>query len=146
MQGNVVKVAAWLALAAGLGLAAGCNQQETPFRKIDPNRLPITGEVTLYGKPLDGGFISLEATQKGVVSSGADVNDGKFQMDAADGLVPGIYLVKVYDKKLLISDPGASTDADEKKPRLVIPEQFNEKSKIKVEVKAGTNHFKIELK
>ncbi len=142
-----MKVTGWTVLGLCLGLAAGCNQQETPFRKIDPNRLPITGEVTLYGKPLDGAVISFEATQKGVVSSGAEVKNGKFEIAQADGLVPGVYVVKVFDPALFQLDPAAPTDADEKKPRAVIPHEFGDKSKYKVVVKADkTNHFKIDLK
>jgi hypothetical protein len=127
--------------------ALGCQKPEQPFREIDPNRLQVNGTVTFKGQPADGIFVSFEPVQKGPVASGAKVENGKFHMDAADGLVPATYRVKFYDLVSLTGgDPGA-TDETEKKPRIVIPPQYGEKSTLTVEVKPGINNtFKFEIK
>jgi hypothetical protein len=132
-------VALFLVLVVG----PGCGNKE-PFRKADPNRLAISGEVLLHKKPLTGAMISFEPVEKGLVASGATVTDGKFQMEAIDGLAPGKYLVKIYDLASYgVGVGGGDTDT----PRIKIPPEYNERSSTMIEVKAGeANYIKLDLK
>jgi hypothetical protein len=134
-----------LALLMCTGLA-GCNKQGTPFRKVDPNRLSISGAVTLHGKPLSNAMISFEPVEQGLVASGATLKDGKFQIDAIDGLAPGKYRVKIYDLASYGAGIGGADGDAERPPKVTIPAEYNERSNLTFEVKAGqTNHYKADL-
>jgi hypothetical protein len=140
-------VVALTALGICLGLA-GCNNQETPFRKIDPNKVPITGEITYKGRPLSGAVITLEPKQKGVEGTGVEVTDGKFSLPQADGLVPGVYVVRVFDMASFIGEPGGPTGGDDQAVRVgKFPAEYSEKSTLTFKVTAeGPNHLKLDLK
>ncbi|MDR2170150.1 MAG: hypothetical protein LBP59_08415 [Planctomycetaceae bacterium] len=61
-------------------------------------RIPVSGEVTLNGKPVQEGNIEF-TTVKGAtpsVMTGAAIKNGKFETDAPNGLIPGqTYTVKI---------------------------------------------------
>src|SRR5262245_16119870 len=108
-----------LAILALLFLAdTGCQKQDSPYRKIDPNRVAITGAVTLHGTPLSNAMISFEPVDKslGLVASGATLKEGKFQIDAIDGLAPGKYRVKIYDLASYGVGVGGGAEGDAERP------------------------------
>lgn len=139
-SGSRVLVPALLLLAS----LAGCNKQDiASAREHDPNRLAITGEVLLHGKPLSRAVIAFDSEQKGIVGSGATITDGRFAIEAVDGLVPGVYKVTLYE---LVDDHGGTAEGG-RPPRIVIPPEYGPQSKQKIEVKAGqSNHFRLDLK
>src|SRR5688572_18410502 len=79
---------AWSAVAA-LVIAAflGCGRSD--------GRQLVSGTVTFQGKPLDQGTIDFYAAGKSTVEAGALITEGKYEIPADKGLLPGKYLVKI---------------------------------------------------
>jgi hypothetical protein len=72
--------------------AVGCNRNA---------QLPVSGAVTLDGSPLSGGSISFQpADPSASRGSGATIRDGRYAIPAAQGLVPGKYLVTIEASRL----------------------------------------------
>jgi len=97
-----------LVAVCGLALLAGCSSE--PAR---PKTYPVTGTVTMKGRPLDGARVVFAPSTPGLLpASGVTDKDGKYQLttfESNDGAQPGDYLVKVakYDGKA----PPAPADA-----------------------------------
>jgi hypothetical protein len=126
-----------------LGLAAGCSDS-TPTDSLA--RVPVWGTVSLNGTPLTQGTVQFEPAPgtKGVTAVG-EVSDGKFSIEKTIGPVPGKYLVKISSR------PGAKLKAGEapggvpKPDPEMVPPQYNTKSKLEEEVKAGGSSFEFAL-
>lgn len=130
-----------LLMAGGLIAVAGCGPAN--------NRLPISGEVTLDGAPLDSG--SIHFTSKGsekLVTSGAMIENGEFNIPQEKGLPPGTYFVE-------ISSPDASAplvvyQGGPGQPRLPptaperIPADYNANRTIEV-TEDGDNNFRFDI-
>jgi len=59
-------------------------------------RLPISGDVTLDGQPLDQGAIQFEPFDKtSKLNAGGVITNGKFQIATEQGLPPGKYKVVI---------------------------------------------------
>ena len=108
----------------------------------DPHgRLPISGNVTLAGAPLDQGmiqFLSPDANQKAPLT-GAMIRVGKYEVPREQGLAPGSY-------RVVISAPEAKTPTNPTGPpdmkaapiaRERIPPAYNRDTKQTIEVKEG---------
>jgi hypothetical protein len=70
-------------------------------------RVPIRGEVTLDGNPLEKGEISFRSVEgsKPLVATGAQIKDGKFSLQAKDGLIPEqTYLVQFRSIEVIPPD------------------------------------------
>ena len=114
-------------------------------------REPITGRVTLEGKPLDLGNIQFMAADPSgaITGGGATITEGRYEIDRGQGLVPGVYRVMIFaaDAPSDVTVPAASdvqTDALTK-PR--VSERYNTKSDLQVEViKGGENAFDFDMK
>jgi hypothetical protein len=127
---RLLLVVALLLVAGGCGDSAGGRQE-------------ISGTVTLRGQPLDEGVIEfhpLDDPSPGqpVTKSGAMINDGKYLIPKAHGLVPGKYRVVISsgEKKgprLGAGDPGPKSIFSKER----IPPDYNLKTKQVVEVKRG---------
>ena len=121
---------AWLLLAI-----AGCTSKD-PY-----GRLPITGNVTLGGTPLDKGmiqFLSSDASQKAPLT-GALIQGGKYQVPREQGLASGSYRVVISAPEATKSnDPNAPPDMKAAPTaRERIPPAYNRDSKQTIEVKEG---------
>jgi len=109
------------------------------------NRMAVSGDVTLDGKSLDGGAISFRpAPGNASNSSGGQIRQGRFQLTADRGLVPGKYLVTVQ-----AFQPTGRTIKDGQSGQMV-PEQaeikYNEAGKLEATVIAGEeNRFNFQL-
>jgi len=131
MKARRLRCKSWL-IAALLLLAGGCG---------DPlGRLPVSGSITLKGKPLTGGLISLQPID-GSVSSGSMVKDGTFNIPQDKGLPPGKYRVRIsapdLSKKAQSSVSGTLLPAED-----LIPPEWNSESKHDIEVtEDGENNF-----
>jgi len=115
-------------------LVVGCGDAEPP-------RLPVTGKVSLDGKPLPTGqvtFVPLEGRTAAV----AEVRDGVFQADRSTGPAPGRYQVEIYaveptGKKIPNPDaPGSTIDEE----RDLVPDRYNVRSELVAEVKPDADN------
>jgi hypothetical protein len=105
----------------------------------------ISGEVTLDGQPLDQGAIQfIPASRKEGVAGGAVIQGGKYSIERGKGLVPGEYRVLISSSQ---GTPPAADSSDGgapgpvKKgdaPKDLVPPQYNAKSTLTAEVKAGS--------
>jgi len=117
-------------------LLAGCSSN---------GRVAVSGTVSLDGKPLESGTISFRpASGKSGSSSGGQIRQGRFQLAAQQGLVPGKYLVTV---RAFQSTGRTIKDGQSGQ---IVPEQaevkYSEAGKLEVTVSTGEeNHFDFRL-
>ncbi|WP_439623956.1 hypothetical protein [Gemmata sp.] len=101
-------------------------------------RQPVSGQVTLKGVPVDRGSIEFDAADGALPTrAGAVVLDGRYQVAREQGLVPGAYRVRISAPDV---GPAAGAPADPTNrpvPRERIPERYNRKSEVTVEVVGG---------
>ncbi len=112
-----------------LGCGAGTN-----------GRFPVSGNVTLAGKPLKSGTIEFEATD-GSHRSGSVVTEGKYSIPAPQGLRPATYIVKVSAIESQQGDsaapPGPESMGADQANKELIPAEFNRNSTLKFEAGSG---------
>jgi hypothetical protein len=112
------------------------------------DRVPLHGEVTFQGRPLEHGHITFLTTSglPGPVC-GAVIRDGRFDIPGEQGLSPGTY-------RVLISSPGGVAPQTPEEiaagasPRAMeqLPPEYNTESKLTAEVTAeGPNRFEFHL-
>ena len=112
-------------------------------------RLPISGKVTLQGRPLDRGDIQFTPVGTlGKTKAGATITEGEYSVPTESGLAPGKYVVRIF------SSSGGAAAAKDVMPgmqqsqiaRERIPPQYNVNSKLQCEVKEGDdNVFNFDL-
>ena len=134
-------VLGWVLLAG----ASGCGGASDGLP-----REGVSGAVTLDGQPLVKGTIQFRATSDKLPTTGqATINDGKYSIPRAEGLVPGTYKVviasftDVAETKLLHNVPGKPAAA----PKNLVSKLFNRDSNLTAEVKGGQpNEFNFDVK
>jgi hypothetical protein len=112
-------------------------------------REAVSGSVSLGGQPLAKGTIQFGPTSdKLATTATAGINDGKYSIPRAEGLVPGTYKVaissfnEVAETKSVRGLPGKVAPP----AKNVIPGEYNTGTTLTKEVKAGeTNTFDFEL-
>lgn len=118
--------------------AVGCGGGGPPS-----GRLPISGEVTLDGQPLDQGAIQFEPTDKSSkLNAGGVIANGKYKIGSEQGLPPGKYKVSITSvakdtrsAQDIMNNPG-------EQPAERIAAKFNTESAEVVEVVGGkSNEF-----
>ena len=134
------KLCATLVGAAFLVMLAGCSADDT-------DAIPVSGQVTFQGQPLDQGFIEFTPLNEAHRLSGAAINQGEYSLPANQGLSAGKYQVRVTS-----TVGGAEVDPDEPPgesdavARERIPADFNTQTKQEVEVtKSGENKFDFKI-
>ncbi len=109
-------------------------------------RLPVSGSVSYRGVDIAEG--SIQFTPEDLSNGkpeGAIIKNGKFAIPAASGLLPGTYVVQITAASSGSSGAGKNPGAPSGSTEL-LPEQFNAKSKLRAEVKAGQkNQFDFPL-
>lgn len=93
-----------LAVAANVMLVAGCG----PSR---PATIPVSGTVTLDGKPAAGAQVMLIPEDGGRPAEGTTDDSGGFNLrtfEASDGALPGRHAVTVVSRRI----SGVNADAD----------------------------------
>ncbi len=123
-------------LAAGGMSAAGCGRRVT--------LVPVTGRVTLDGKPLEFGAVMVQP-QAGPAAQAKIAADGSFRLGtfaADDGAIPGPATVRVICRKD-VTPPGGERAFG---PSL-IPEKYGrfDTSGITVDIEAGMPPIDIPL-
>lgn len=122
-----------------LALLVGCGQ--------GVKRQMIEGTVTLDGKPLEKGYITL-TPQAGTASptAGAPIARGSFSIAAAGGVFAGKFRVEITStrpsNKTVRTPRGVFSNVDEQ----FLPARYNTQSELTVEVKSDApNQLKFEL-
>ena len=130
-----------------------------------PSTIPVTGTITLDGKPVEGATVNFLSEEGSVTASGTTDASGKYSLKTfvgdqyVDGAVIGKHLVAVVKTESdgqTISDPKefmanmASNPAitSEFKAKNLVPAKYNNPtmSQLKAEVtEAGPNDFPYEL-
>lgn len=125
---------------------AGCGRDAT-------DRLAVSGNVTLDGKPVDGGNIQIDPTDANQTSaSGALIQAGDYTIPRQTGLAPGKYRVRIYWAEKANADvvpsimgvPGPNANVAPLKE--LIPAKYNTESELTIEVRPnGDNKFDFAL-
>ncbi|WP_437222898.1 hypothetical protein SH661x_002991 [Planctomicrobium sp. SH661] len=120
-----------------------------------PERASVSGEIRLNGEPLENGSLILSPAE-GVVgpTSGATINNGKFEIPRTAGPVLGMHRIEITAMKEVkgksTSDAPANEPVGPMSPGAeyvqVIPAQYNKKSTLSLNVQPGANRFDIDLK
>jgi hypothetical protein len=123
------------------GAIAGCQPRT--------NRLPVSGDITLDGQPLDGATIRFASIDGVKSANGALVQGGRFHIAKEKGLLPGTYHVEINAPdnnapQILVGagpgQPGIRTAPER------VPAEYNIKSKQTIEVKTGgDNNFTFDI-
>jgi hypothetical protein len=113
------------------------------------DRSRVRGAVRYGGEPVDEGGIAFipEAGNPKQVRATGEIRDGHYDLDSSRGPFPGKYRVEIYWYKKTgrkIASPSGKAFKDE--TRQVIPEKYNEKTELKVEVESGRNTLDFDLK
>ena len=127
-------VRAWVVVLAAMVMALeGCAAKP----KDQPDLAPATGAVTLDGQPL-AGVVVVFTSESGRSATGATDAAGRYEIayGGTRGAVLGPNTVSISTR---LDHPPAP---DWKDP---IPEKYNQKSELKVDVAKGTNTFDFSL-
>ena len=103
-------------------------------------KLPVSGTVTLKGKAIGDGSIQFESPS---AFTGAAIKDGKYDIPAEHGLLPGNYTVRVSAPES-VAPPAEGGEIAPPVADLVPPE-YNINSTLKYEAKAGSEKFDIDI-
>jgi hypothetical protein len=109
-----------------------------------PPREGVSGTVSLDGQPLEQGSIQFLS---GGTSGGSAIAGGKFSIAREQGLSPGSYRVVINSGEGSTVPEGEMPGTTRLTHKELVPKQYNEKSTLTAEVKAGgPNVFEFTLK
>lgn len=103
-------------------------------------RVVVTGNVTKDGEPVTTGRITLypaEGTK--APSSGGEIKDGKYRIDAKGGVPVGTHRVEIHEFEVKTPIPGRPAALDIEVN--LLPEQFNAKSTVELTVESGSKEI-----
>jgi hypothetical protein len=125
-------IVAWFAACS---LLCGCDSG----KRAEPARFPVSGSVTIDGKPLAQGVVYFKTVATGAIDS-ADVIDGKFQGKAEQG--ERRVEVCSYEKVPAKADDPMSQDIQKN----TIPARYNTDSQLTAKVTPnGPNEFEFKV-
>ncbi len=130
-----------LVTCVGMAIAGGCGPANPE------GRLPISGNVTFQGQPLDQGTIRFTPLEgQSDVGSGAMIQNGSYSLEAHQGLPPGKYRVWISSTEQTGGPVEEMPGMAEEAPKERIPSQYNDQSTLEAEVTAGgDNKFDFDL-
>ncbi|WP_299465249.1 hypothetical protein [uncultured Gimesia sp.] len=108
-------------------------------------KVAIAGTVSVNGEPLDTGLITFIPVGKGVAAGGKIV-EGLYQIESSAGLFPGEYKVEIDSKKPTgkkVPETIGTGMIDEYAS--VIPENYNRKTELKVQIQPADNKHDFTL-
>ena len=131
---------AYVALLCCLPLV-GCGGPENNFKAV-------SGKVSFQGSPVPEGAIQFcTDSASPVVSGGAMIRDGQYQLPREHGLGPGKYLVRITSTERIDNPDKAKNEMAPFFTRERIPAKYNTQSELKVVVEADKpTEFNFELK
>ena len=122
-------------------LLLGCGESD--------GSIPLSGSVTLDGRPLPEGSIELHPIRgtKGP-SSGGSIANGKFSISSQKGIRPGTFRVEIKayrgSGKMEVYE---ITGEEREIPEQYLPARYNEKSELTVDVsREGDQYVEFQLK
>ena len=129
--------ACWLLIPAAL-LACGCSGAEGGRRQV-------SGEITLDGEPLPGGWIYFRPQAEGHSSAG-EITAGNFNIPAKQGLVAGTYTVAIEYRQPTGRMQKVYTGEEIEEVKQIVPPQYNEATTLSATIEpSGKNELKFEL-
>lgn len=116
-------------------LVSGCGTGEPP-------EYPVKGKVTLDGKPIEKGLIRFSPTGN-ASPAGGEIKAGQYSLKAPPGeaKVEITSTIVVGQRKAYNTPDSPMVDITKE----AVPEQYNAKSSLKFEVKAGENNKDFDL-
>jgi len=135
------KIESMLAVVALLLFATGCGEGAVDDQ---PDMGQVTGTITMDGSPLADAQVTFRP-EKGRAASGRTDSSGKYELIYV-GETKG---AKIGSNKVSITTPQQESPEEgeeTKKPKEKIPAQYNSKTTLTADVKAGENVFDFELK
>ncbi len=118
-------------------LLAGCSGAPADFP-----REPVEGQVTLDGRPLDEGLITLEPVDQPEPIASGVITEGRFTIARVDGPAPGRHRVSIWSQKPTgkkLRDPDQKGQLVEE-IKSVIPDRYNARTELVVEIKPGASN------
>ncbi len=131
-------------LLATLALLSGCGggDDELP-------REPVSGMVTLDGKPLAAGRIAFQPPPGAEgMPAGAAIEDGAYSIPRDEGPTPGTYVVRITSlSEVVEEDPNAMPGEPPRVAKEPIPPKYNVKTSLNASITPeGPNSFDFDLK
>jgi len=139
---SALRASAFFASSLAALFAVGCGGEEGPPRE------PISGVVTLDGRPLEKGLITFTPEAGGDLVVSGLVVDGAFSLPRAEGPGLGPHRVDVWSKKATGKTLKDRNDPDNPVEETVeqIPPRYNTRSELKADVvQGGENRFTYDL-
>ena len=140
----------------GVVLFGGCGSE--PSYTLPNRGSSVSGTVTLQGKPLAQGVISLippaqskDATTKDDPGAGAvvalDIKEGRFELPNPPGLAAGSYKVEIRSKNIPAEVLAQGPDMGARNPAYheQIPEKYNDKTTLTATIATGDNTINFDL-
>ena len=130
----------WSPLAVLLVAAIGCGGSK---------QAAVTGEVTLAGRPVEGGTINfIPAGDTTALPAWGKIEAGRYSIPADQGPALGsnrveIHWIRKTGRKIRSVPPAPPGEMEEKAE--VIPARYNSRSELEVQVQQGENTFDFKL-
>lgn len=121
-------------------ILVGCNASN--------QKQAVSGTITFQGKPLDQGLIQFAPSSPEIpTASGANIQNGKYQIPQDKGLLPGTYDVRISaPEKGTVAKEAAMPGESGPPAKERIPTKYNANTTLKFEVKAGQpNTFDVTI-
>jgi hypothetical protein len=127
----------------GLVVQCGCSD----------GKVVVRGSATVDGLPIDEGSISLEPADGQGPTTGGMIKAGKYELTGNAAAVPGEKIVRIVGLrqtgKMIRAGPPAPPGTMIPEMVQCVPPQYNDKSQLRVDVKAGkpnTHDFHLDSK
>lgn len=124
-------------LAAGVLALSGCSKGYE-----GEDRVPVQGEVTYQGKPITGGSIDFMPMEGQESKASAAIADGKYALEEKFGPNLGKYKVVIYGLEPV---PGQTSEEGDPKTEQILPEQYNDRTTLEVEITAEEQPYDFHL-
>lgn len=135
MRRNLGVVHVCLVLPVLLGMIVGCQQG---------NSTTLTGKVTLDGKPIENGTISLIPADGNTATAGTRITNGEYSL----ALPPGTKRVEISAAEVVsrrAAYQGESNSPQVDVMKSIIPARYNRESELSIEIKSGSNQRDFDL-
>jgi hypothetical protein len=129
-------------LPAILLVAAGCGSGSS--------RSSVSGTVQFDGKPVPDGTVRFIAVDQGNNNTNGAIRDGKYELTAEAGPLPGKYKVQISWPKKTGKQVNTSENEDPEyaMPEVIeqIPDKYNKKTTLEAVIQSGANTHNFDLK
>jgi hypothetical protein len=118
-------------LSCAMLLAMGCSSGTT-----GPAEYPVTGTVTLDGKPVESGRILFRKVGDGDRAYGGEITNGNYSFTSE----PGKVKVEITASRIIPGKFDNSNGTPEPVGEMYIPKQYNSKTTLEAEVKPSSDN------